>query len=189
MSYHGLKVYYKSKLLLSTKNIGKENIIEQAILTDQVVNEDIYHDEYTEGFTKHASVLTFVWTVLNFTGFVFARYKRHYESWMFYHQLCNGTAALMSLLSGFMAIRLSKTNTNTYNLNYIYIIIVSGLNQAEPVGNIKYHHLLGITIMVLSFLEILGGISIYYLGANETFIWINSKLKVRTIHRVINNSL
>jgi len=77
-----------------------------------------------------------------------------------------------------------KANKFIY-YNLILILIVSGLNQAEPVGNIKYHHLLGITIMVLSLLQILGGVSLYYLGTNETFIDINNKLRVRTIHRVI----
>ena len=51
--------------------------------------------------------------------------------------------------------------------------------------NIKYHHYLGMAIMVLSLLQILGGVSLYYLGTNETFIDINNKLRVRTIHRVI----
>jgi len=91
------------------KNTEKENIIEQAILKlDQNIDKTIKHDEYSEYFTMHACVLTIGWTLLNFTGFVFARYKRHNVNWILYHQFCNGFAALMSLFSGLMALKIRK---------------------------------------------------------------------------------
>ena len=44
------------------------------------------------------------WTLLNTTGIIFAAYLRHLPYWVLVHRLTSGTAAIITIVVGFMAI-------------------------------------------------------------------------------------
>jgi heme/copper-type cytochrome/quinol oxidase subunit 1 len=97
------------KLIENAQNLTLANdvTVEQSKTNDPTHSHE-NKDHYTEMFTIHACAMTLAWTVLNFTGFYYARYKRSNPNWIFIHQICNGLAGAMAMLSGFGAIQLCK---------------------------------------------------------------------------------
>ncbi len=56
------------------------------------------HDGGGGGFWGfHGTVLTAAWTVVNFIGYVAARYFKHYPVWYWVHIICCGLTSLVSI--------------------------------------------------------------------------------------------
>jgi hypothetical protein len=63
--------------------------------TPQSVEEE--EDEEFDFWEFHGIILTILWTIFNFVGYVYARFLRHHPIWIWIHFICSGLTSFISV--------------------------------------------------------------------------------------------
>ena len=64
--------------------------------TPQLMEEE-EEDEGFDFWEFHGIILTILWSILNFFGYVYARFLRHHPIWIWIHFTCSGLTSLISV--------------------------------------------------------------------------------------------